>query len=117
MRNTSNNAISLSFPAAAPFALILGYVAVVALFRRSGLFDLTYHVIVLVLMGVSLAGASPFREIATAMLATILVASVFAHLFGVGARDSRRRDARRFLNRTATLRRVATIAPKPSDAR
>jgi len=104
MRNTSGSALSLSYPAAAPFALVLGYVAVVALFRRSGLFDLTYHVIVLVLIGVSFAGGTPFREIATAMLATMLVASIFAYLFGVGARDRSRADARRFRRRGAGLR-------------
>lgn len=116
MRNTSSTAITASYPAAAPFALVFGYVAVVALFRRSGLFDLTYHVIVLLLIGVSFAGGTPFREIATAMLATMLVASVFAYLFGVGQRDRRSIDARRFVRRAAGLRR-ATIATKPGDAR
>jgi hypothetical protein len=116
MRNSSSSAISLSYPAAAPFALVFGYVAIVALFRRSGLFDLTYHIIVLVLIGVSFAGGTPFREIATAMMATMLVASVFAYLFGVGTRDPRGQGARKFHDRTATLRR-ASGPPTPSDAR
>ena len=116
MRNSSNSAISLSYPAAAPFALVFGYVAIVALFRRSGLFDLPYHIIVLVLIGVSLAGGTPFREIATAMLATMLIASAFAYLFGVGTREPRGQGARKFHNRTATLRR-ASGPLTPSDAR
>jgi hypothetical protein len=116
MRNGSSSAVSLTYPAAAPFALLFGYVAIVALFRRSGLFDLTYHVIVLVLIGFSIGGGSPFREVATAMLATLLAASIFAYLFGVGTRDPRGQGARKFHRRTATLGR-ASGPPTPSDAR
>ncbi|MCC7046758.1 MAG: hypothetical protein IT562_08615 [Alphaproteobacteria bacterium] len=109
MRNSSGTALSLTYPAASPFALVFGYVAVVALFRRSGLFDLTYHVIVLVLIGISFGGGSPFREIATAMVTTILAASAFAYLFGVGTRARQPAEARRLRRGTIALKRTALL--------
>lgn len=107
MRNGSSTALSIAYPAASPFAMVFGYVAVVALFRRSGLFDLTYHVIMLVLIGVSFGAGSPFREIATSMVVTMLVASVFAYLFGVGTRDRRLPQARRFRRHMTALKHAA----------
>ncbi|MGQ0676568.1 MAG: hypothetical protein ACT4N4_10855 [Rhodospirillales bacterium] len=88
MRNGSA-AASSALPAGSSLVLFLGYVLVVALFRRSGMFDIAYHVIVLVLMGFAVAGHTPFQEIATAMLATMLIATVVSYLFSEGPRDPR----------------------------
>ena len=110
------SSFSASFPAGAPFALIFGYVAIVAMFRRSGLFDLSYHAIVLVLIGFSLGAGAPFREIATAMLATMLAASVFAYLFGAGARDERANVGRKFAGHFSVLdRRLNPPVPSASE--
>jgi hypothetical protein len=91
----SSAAASSSLPAGSSLVLFLAYVLVVALFRRSGLFDFAYHAIVLVLMGFAVAGHTPFAEIATAMLATMLVATVVSYLFSEGPRDARGRSDRK----------------------
>jgi membrane protein implicated in regulation of membrane protease activity len=95
MRNTSS-AASSALPVGSSLFLFLGYVLVVALFRRSGMFDIAYHVIVLVLMGFAVAGPTPFQEIATAMLATMLIATVVSYLFSEGPRDARGRGDRKY---------------------
>ena len=107
--NKTTNSLSASLlpwlPAGTSLLLFVGYVAIVALFRRSGLFDFTYHAIVLVLMGFAMAANTPFREIATAMLATMLIASVLSYLFGEGARDRRAQARRKYSTRSVTLAR------------
>ena len=109
--NKTSSSLSASLapwlPAGASLFLLVGYVAIVALFRRSGLFDFTYHAIVLVLMGFAIAGHTPFREIATAMLATMLVASVLSYLFGEGARDRRAQARRKYTERAVAMARPA----------
>ncbi len=95
MRNTSA-AASTALPAGSSLVLFLAYVLIVALFRRSGMFDIAYHVIVLVLMGFAVAGHTPFQEIATAMLATMLIATVVSYLFSEGPRDARGRGDHKF---------------------
>ncbi len=97
MRNTTAaTAASSALPAGSSLGLFLAYVLVVALFRRSGMFDIAYHVIVLVLMGFAIAGHTPFQEIATAMLATMLIATVVSYLFSEGPRDARARSERKY---------------------
>lgn len=112
MRNTSAAATATALPAGSSLVLFLAYVLVVALFRRSGMFDLAYHVIVLVLMGFAVAGHTPFQEIATAMLATMLVATVISYLFSEGPRDARGRGERKFRSPAiAYNRRTGQTAP------
>ncbi|MBL8703439.1 MAG: hypothetical protein JNM30_01275 [Rhodospirillales bacterium] len=100
----------------APAALVLGYAAVILLARRTQWFDLTFHVLVLLLIGVALGAGGPARALATAVLVTILAASLLALVFGTGTRSPGERDRRPFANRTATLRRPLG-PPKPSVAR
>ncbi len=104
--NSLSNGLASWLPAGTSLFLFVGYVAIVALFRRSGLFDFTYHAIVLVLMGFAMAAHTPFREIATAMLATMLIASVLSYLFGEGARDRRAQARRKYSTHTAVLPRA-----------
>lgn len=99
-----------------PVALVLGYAAAVLLARRTHWFDLTFHVLVLLLIGIALGAGGPARALATAVLTTILAASLLTHVFGTGTRSPGERDRRPFANRTATLRRPLE-PPKPSVAR
>jgi hypothetical protein len=100
----------------APVALVLGYAAAVLLARRTQWFDLTFHVFMLLLMGVALGAGGPARALATALLATILAASALALMLRTGPRSPGERDRLPFANRTATLRRPLG-PPKPSVAR
>jgi hypothetical protein len=104
MRNASA-AASSSLPAGSSLVLFVAYVLVVALFRRSGLFDVTYHAIVLILMGFAVAGHTPFAEIATAMLATMLIATVVSYLFSEGPRDARAQSDRKLRARVTGYRK------------
>jgi len=104
-----------ALPAGAPYALIFGYVGLVALARRERPFDLPFHVIVLLLIGFAVAGATPFREVATAMLTTLLVASTLAYLFGPGARDRRPASDRKFVVAKG-LPRSGALGPLPGMA-
>lgn len=99
-----------------PVLLVLGYAAAVVLARRGNWFDLPFHVLVLLLMGVALGAGGPARALATALLATILAASLLGLAFGTGSRSPGEHDRRPFANRTATLRRPSG-PPKPSVAR
>ncbi len=100
----------------APLALVLGYAAIVVLARRTQWFDLTLHVLVLLLIGVALGAGGPARALATAALATVLAVSLLGLAFGTGSRSPGEHDRRPFVNRTATLRRPSG-PPKPSVAR
>ena len=110
MRNTSSSTASSSLPAGTSLVLFVAYVLIVALFRRSGLLDVAYHAIVLVLMGFAAAGHTPFQEIATAMLATMLIATVASYLFSEGPRDARAQGPRKYSGRTLTFK------PPPAPA-
>ena len=106
--NKTATAASTALPAGSSLILFVAYVLVVALFRRSGLFDITYHAIVLVLMGFAVAGHTPFQEIATAMLATMLIATVVSYLFSEGPRDQRALSPRKFRARAPILKHGAS---------
>lgn len=99
----------------ASLALVLGYALAVALTHRTGWFDLTFHLLVLLLIGLSLGPDSPARALATALLVTILAATVLGVLLGTGQRSPAEHARRPLANRTATLRRPSG-PPKPSVA-
>jgi len=100
----------------APVALVLGYAGIVLLARRTQWFDLTFHILVLLLMGIALGAGGPARALSVAALATILATALLGLVFGTGARSPGERDRRPFANRTATLRR-SFGPPKPGVAR
>ena len=100
----------------APLALVLGYAVVVVLLHRGNWFDLTFHVLVLALLGLAFGTGGPAAALATALLATILLASLLKLVSGTGPRATRERDRRPIANGTATLRRPFG-PPKPSVAR
>lgn len=116
MREPAGTSLGAAAPMLGPVALVLGYVATVVAFHRARDFDLPFHIIVLILMGVMFGAPSPFREIATAMLATLLMASVFAHLLGLSGRRAKDIPRHRIETRTATLGRPPG-QPTPRDAR
>ena len=95
---------------------MLGYAATILLARRAGWFDLTFHVLMLLLIGIALGVDGPARALAAAVLATVLAASLLALTFGTGSRNPDERERRPFANRTATLRRPLG-PPKPSVLR
>lgn len=100
----------------APVALVLAYAGIILLARRTQWFDLTFHVFMLLLMGVALGAGCPARALAVAALTTILGTALLGLVFGTGSRSPGERDRRPFANRTATLRRPFG-PPKPGVAR